>query len=470
MASYKYFAFLLFLLIPFVDIFSQEFTMPSFVHAIDACDMDMDGSIDIVVSCAYEDSIVILFNDGYGNFELYYYGRNTQHLLCGCIDGDSIPDIITFTEGYIFFIKNNGNRTLEQVAVVYDEGNTYPLDQIIDLNNDGWKDLLFDVENYWGVFKNNGDLTFSKEILGSNNATQVNPSTGFLNDDDLPDILISYDAKSRSEVTQYLVNSGNFNFSINILSNVCYYTPAISELDNTFPDDLSLFNSPTNEVYLYENTGNANFILKSIHFINNSAGVYLANEADYNCDGFDDFCYIQCLWTGCTDSLYIELNDQNWSYEPAEQYYIGTLNWFRIKSVDLNGDSYPDFYMTGYNSNNKIKILWNNGDGTFSYLNPVGINNNKRERTPILMTSPNPFQYNTSISFRCENLEKVTLKVIDMHGVVIKHLLANQNNSAGIYQCNWTGTNDLGEKCSPGIYVIVLEINKNQYSCKVIYY
>jgi hypothetical protein len=28
---------------------SQEFTMPSFVHAIDACDMDMDGSVDIIV-------------------------------------------------------------------------------------------------------------------------------------------------------------------------------------------------------------------------------------------------------------------------------------------------------------------------------------------------------------------------------------------------------------------------------------
>ena len=74
---------------------AQEYTMPSFVHAIDACDMDLDGSNDIVVSCAYEDSIVILFNDGYGNFEPYYYGRQTGYLLCGCIDGDSLPDIVT---------------------------------------------------------------------------------------------------------------------------------------------------------------------------------------------------------------------------------------------------------------------------------------------------------------------------------------------------------------------------------------
>lgn len=45
--------------------YSQEFTMPSFVHAINACDMDMDGSIDIIASCGYEDTLVIIFNDGY---------------------------------------------------------------------------------------------------------------------------------------------------------------------------------------------------------------------------------------------------------------------------------------------------------------------------------------------------------------------------------------------------------------------
>ena len=72
--------------------FSQEFTMPSFVHAIDACDMDRDGSMDIIASCGYENSLVILYNDGIGNFDLYYYGRTTGVAICGCVDGDSIPD------------------------------------------------------------------------------------------------------------------------------------------------------------------------------------------------------------------------------------------------------------------------------------------------------------------------------------------------------------------------------------------
>jgi len=46
--------FLIFLIISHIILiaspgWSQEFKMPSFVHAIDACDMDMDGSVDIIV-------------------------------------------------------------------------------------------------------------------------------------------------------------------------------------------------------------------------------------------------------------------------------------------------------------------------------------------------------------------------------------------------------------------------------------
>jgi hypothetical protein len=388
--------------------------MPSFVHAIDACDMDMDGSMDIIVSCAYIDSLIILFNDGYGNFELNYYSRITGDAICGCLDGDSIPDIITGKEGYLYFIKNNGDKTFGENFILTELSGPYTLYNLKDMNNDGWQDLIYDYPTFWGILKNNGNLTFTNKILGSDGGP-ARPSIGFFNDDSLPDIVISYDANSRSQVTKYLINNGNFNFSFNTLNNVQYLDPIVSELNNLYQDDLSLFYTPTNEVHLFENTGNSNFILKNIHYINNSAGVYFADRADYNNDGFDDFSYIQGLWTGLIDSLYIELNDQNWSFEPAKQYYIGTLNWFRIKSIDLNGDTYPDFYMTGYNSNNKIKILWNNGDGTFSYLNPVGIM--EKVVDPIKLTIfPNPSTGNFTIDYTLDKKCLVTLSILSSSG------------------------------------------------------
>ena len=311
-------------------------------------------------------------------------------------------------------------------------------------------------------------MTFTNIVLGSDGGPG-HPSIGFFNDDSLPDIVVSYDSQSRSEVSKYLINNGDFNFSTHILNNIRYSTPLASELDNLFPNDLALFLSPTNEVHLYENTGNANFIFKSIYYINNSAGVYLADKGDYNCDGFDDFSYIQCFWTGCTDSIYIELNDQDWSFEPAQQYYIGTLNWFRIKSIDLNGDSYPDFYMTGYDSNNKIKILWNNGDGTFSYLNPVGISESGFERKQLIGISPNPFWETTKIAFECSTTSDVSLKIIDMRGIDVKNLITGQTKLKGIHQIIWDGTDNSGKKCNPGVYIISLKLNGRQYSQRVIH-
>jgi hypothetical protein len=460
---------LAFLVIQSKTTLPQEFTMPSFVHAIDACDMDMDGSNDIIVSCAYEDSIVILFNDGYGNFYLQGYSRITSNLICGSVDNDDIPDIITGKEGYLYFIKNNGDRTLEENIALMEFSGSYTLHYLIDMNDDGWNDLIYDFPTYWGILKNNGNLTLNNIIIGSNGGP-VNPSIGYFNNDSLPDIIISYDSGSRSQVTKYLVNNGNFNFSNNILNNQLFLAPIISEMNNLFPNDLTLFYNPTNEVHLYENTGNATFNFKDIYYINNTAGVEFADRADYNQDGYEDFSYIQCFWTGCIDSLYVELNNHNWSFELAQGYYIGTLNWFRIKSTDLNSDSYPDFYMTGYNDNHTIKILWNNGDGTFSNINPVGVNEINQNKNFSFTISPNPFSSIININFFSSMPAIVSLKVIDLFGTEISCMLKNQKQLKGYYTYTWDGINQSGNICNPGVYIIVLDINEIQYSQKIIHY
>lgn len=447
---------------------SQEFEMPSFVHAIDACDMDMDGSNDIIVSCAYEDSIVILFNDGYGNFEPYYYNRITGSAICGCVDEDSIPDIIA-GKGQMYFYKNYGDRTLGIGISLMAMSGQFILYGLIDMNNDGWKDMVYDRDINWGLYKNNGDLTFTDLVLGSDNATHPRPSIGHFNSDSIPDIVISYSYSSGLQVTKYLINNGDFNFTYFILNETIFNSIA-SNLDNIFPDDLLLFYNPTPEVYLYENIGDATFFAKPVYYINNSAGVYFKNRTDYNQDGFDDFSYTQCFWSECTDSLYVELNDKNWSFKPAQKYYIGTLNSFTIKSMDLNGDYFPDLYMTGYNSNNKVKILWNNGDGSFSYFNPVGIKEPNYNMDPKIEVNPNPFLLSTSIKFTSFLPAIVSLKIYNIQGIEIQSLMVDQKIVSGDYEIMWDGTNYSGNTLSPGVYIILLRINGLPSSCKIIHY
>jgi hypothetical protein len=279
--------------------------------------------------------------------------------------------------------------------------------------------------------------------------------------------VVSYSYQNRLQVTKYYLNNGNFNFSSFLLTETLF-TPYSAELNASFPNDLLLFQVPTNEVHLYENLGNSIFALNSIHYINNSAGVYVHNRADYNNDGYDDFCYIQCFLTGCTDSLYVEINDQQWSFEVAQQYHIGTINYLKLKSADLNGDEFQDLYMTGYNSNNKVKILWNNGDGSFSYLNPVGIKNPEQSQAKLISISPNPFISSTTIEFVCKGTSKTTLKILDMNGIEITSYHNIQCTNGGIVRVHWDGTDNSDIRCNPGVYLIILNHNGMISSQKII--
>jgi hypothetical protein len=447
---------------------AQEYTMPSFVHAIDACDMDMDGSNDIVVSCGYEDSIVIMNNDGYGNFELSYFHRITGSLICGCVDGDSLPDIIA-GKGQLYYYKNLGDHSIDTGVPVMNFPEAFALYYLIDMNDDGWNDLTYDMNTHWGVYKNNGDLTFTNIIIGNDNATSPQPSIGYLNNDSLFDIIVSYSYEDGSQVTKYYINEGNLVFNANIL-NETVNKPLVSHLDTLFPDDLLLFYNPTPDVYLYENIGNSTFISRGFFNVMNTRGVYFADLADYNLDGYDDFSYTQCYWSGCTDSLYLEINDNWWSFLPAQQYYVGSLNFFKIRSIDLNGDDFPDFFMTGYNSNNKVKILWNNGDGTFSYLNPVSVNQLDLIKSNTISIYPNPFSINTIIDVPFNKRCVVNLKIFDIRGQELITLIKSKEISEGSHQFLWDGQDYWGKSCSSGIYIVVLDIDGEKYSKKIIRY
>ena len=441
--------------------------MPSFVHAIDACDMDMDGSNDIIVSCSYEDSIVILFNDGYGNFELYYYAMTTGSLLCGCLDGDSIPDIVTATNN-LYFIKNYGDRTLADNAVVLLGGITFPINRIIDMNDDGWNDLFYQTNVYsqLGILQNNGDLTFTDRIIYSGISSA--PSIGNLNNDNLPDFVVSF--PDPASETKVYINNGNFTFSSITTIEKVISDPVILESNNIIPEDLVLFETPSANVYFYENYGNLNFNYIGNNPLINVYSVILAGNNDYNIDGYGDICYCQCPLTGCNDSIYIAINSQDWSFNEGQPYFVGTLNWLRLISKDLNADNYPDLIMAGYGSNNKIKILWNIGNGTFSYENPVIIQEKDHEIDLFLQVNPNPFSCNTQIVIKLKEPSLLSLKIIDLLGYEKLTLAQHQNLSAGVHSFNWNGNDLLIRICPSGIYLLVLELNGCLYSKKIIRY
>lgn len=255
----KYFNyyFLLFacLIIPRVNSFSQEYTMPSFIDAMTSYDFDSDGFNDIIVSCPYSDTIVIMFNDGIGNFTLYYYNRSTNGcILSGLVDNDSLPDIITRGGGGISFLKNLGQRNLGDNQTIYSISGTFYVTVVKDMNLDNFNDLIYTnmYPQCWGVLKNNGDLNFTSKVFHSGSSTSM-PYAGFLDADSLPDIAISYTNFNKSSV--YL-NNGNFIFTEVVLEDHFNHDTPIMNLDNSGPDDIGLVSFDVNNINLFKYIGN----------------------------------------------------------------------------------------------------------------------------------------------------------------------------------------------------------------------
>lgn len=65
---------------------------------------------------------------------------------------------------------------------------------------------------------------------------------------------------------------------------------------------------------------------------------------------------------------------------------------------------------------------------------------------------PNPFNPETQIEFSIPKSEAVSLSVYDVHGRLIKNLIANETYSQGTFKVQWDGKNDAGARVASGIY------------------
>jgi len=76
---------------------------------------------------------------------------------------------------------------------------------------------------------------------------------------------------------------------------------------------------------------------------------------------------------------------------------------------------------------------------------------------------PNPFYNNTTIEYQLNGVEKVNLLIYDLSGKLIKTMVNNELQSAGIYQYNFNK-----ESLKEGMYLLYLETEKEQLIKKMI--
>jgi hypothetical protein len=138
-----------------------------------------------------------------------------------------------------------------------------------------------------------------------------------------------------------------------------------------------------------------------------------------------------------------------------ENFFAGIQEFVDSPAIGLDesssGYSYTD--ETGWDSLDTGNIMIR----TIVDSNPTGtelelIPNNK----PVMLNYPNPFNPETTIKLDLPDSGKITLKVYNTKGQLVKTLIDNFK-TAGISTVIWNGTDNVGTQVSSGIYLYKLE-------------
>ncbi|MCZ6702641.1 MAG: PQQ-dependent sugar dehydrogenase, partial [Ignavibacteria bacterium] len=144
-----------------------------------------------------------------------------------------------------------------------------------------------------------------------------------------------------------------------------------------------------------------------------------------------------------------EINNYGFDLERT----VNSNGWNKIAFIPGKGNSnspkYYNYTDTDLQSAGvfKYRLKQIDTDGSYDYSNEISVNVNKPDKFLLGQNYPNPFNPKTRIDFRLAEKQRVSLRVYNMLGEMVKELV-NEVKSAGIYSVTFDGTN-----LPSGIYV-----------------
>ena len=150
------------------------------------------------------------------------------------------------------------------------------------------------------------------------------------------------------------------------------------------------------------------------------------------------------------------MNGFNGTWQQQTRYlneYCGTGNndvrlRFRMVSDDHQGPPVPGWFI------DDVQII----EGLDVTMMTEQSNAIIPDKFALYQNYPNPFNPNTTIQFDLPQSGKVSIKIFNIRGELVRTLIQSQVN-AGSHTVNWDGRDDNGKNIASGLYIYQLTVN-----------
>lgn len=344
-------------------------------------DIDNDGDVDLVYGASglSPNESRILLNDGNGNFTLgtvlvsyAFYADIDNDIQIVDFNADGIKDVVAF-EGSIsdgIFMWDGANN-YQRKFIDNDNNGSYDNESflIFDIDNNGFLDIVRQnqVRNRITIIYQFSGFNFTRKVIEGyfEGMSGSQMAFGDINNDGKSDLIIANNSTAFNDDISWWENINGQLYRHQIYSYLDgVRIPKFVDIDNDGDQDIVVtvsgdIGNSENELLLYENIGDNNFINWRL----SDSLDYAADVEPADIDGDGDID----LFVSARDA-----SDLIWLRNDGQKgdWYSSTIDAdinqvLGIHAVDIDGDN--DVDIVGC-ANNDDKLFWyqNNGAGTFT--------------------------------------------------------------------------------------------------------
>ncbi|MBX2827500.1 MAG: T9SS type A sorting domain-containing protein [Flavobacteriaceae bacterium] len=310
---------------------------------------------------------------------------NAYRVIPSDVDQDGFIDVMVLLRNpykIVWYRNMDGQGTFSDEILINDDSALYLSFELVDLDFDGDKDILYVLNNprKIGWLENlDGFGQFGSEQLLLESSEEFISAFGTADvdgDDDL-DLLVTYGSSffSRLVWMERLEGSANFGEEIELMQEVTsIYPPLAFDVDTDGDLDLitayEIFFGPAKIVWL-ENQSNGTFEVEhEIHeyvFLSDWTSVYYLDYADINSDGINDLAVTSHNDDIGTYYNWLEHKDGAGNFDDLNNLRSPGVNFTNYQFQDFDNDGDNDILSSRHLGANRIFWVENtDGEGTFS--------------------------------------------------------------------------------------------------------